>query len=349
MSLKSEIFEQADVLARLLENQKERMRAIAVALREYDIRYLFLVARGTSDNAGLYAKYLWGAFNQLPTALATPSLFSLYGKPPNLQNALVLGISQSGQSPDIVQVMAEARRQGAPTLAIVNAPQSPLAQTAQFVIDVEAGPELAVAATKSYTAQLMAIAMLSVALSEMEGDAEDRWLDLERVPALVQQALDLDAVIARVAERYRYMEQCVVLGRGFNYATAFEWSLKMKELAYIIAAPYSSADFKHGPVAVVSQGFPVLAVAPDGAVFDDMRGLLEELVTQRGVELLAISNRDEVLSLAHTPLRLPPDMPEWLSPLVSIVPGQLFSYYLTRAKGYDTEAPRGLHKVTLTH
>jgi glucosamine--fructose-6-phosphate aminotransferase (isomerizing) len=349
MSLKSEIFEQPDVLARLLENQKDRMRAIAVALREYDIRYLFLVARGTSDNAGLYAKYLWGAFNQLPTALATPSLFSLYGKPPSLKNALVMGISQSGQSPDIVKVMAEAQRQGAPTLAIVNAPRSPLAQTAQFVIDVEAGPELAVAATKSYTAQLMAIAMLSVALSEMAGDIEDRWPDLERVPALVQQALDLDPVIARAAERYRYMEQCVVLGRGFNYATAFEWSLKMKELAYIIAAPYSSADFQHGPVAVVSQGFPVLAVVPDGAVFDDMFALLKDLVTVQGVELLAISNRDEVLSLAHTSLRLPLNMPEWLSPLVTIVPGQLFSYYLTRAKGYDTEAPRGLHKVTLTH
>ncbi len=349
MSLKSEIFEQPVVLAQLLKNQKENVYAIAAALREYDIRYLFLVARGTSDNAGLYAKYLWGAFNQLPTALATPSLFSLYGKPPSLKNALVLGISQSGQSPDIVQVMAEARRQGAPTLAIVNAPGSPLAQLAQFVIDVDAGPELAVAATKSYTAQLMVIAMLSAALSAQAGDTEDRWPELERVPALVQQALDLDAFIERAAERYRYMEQCVVLGRGFNYATAFEWSLKMKELAYVIAAPYSSADFQHGPVAVVSQGFPVLAVAPDGAVFDDMRALLEELVTQRGVELLAISNRDEVLSLAHTPLRLPADMPEWLSPLVTIVPGQLFSYYLTRAKGYDTEAPRGLRKVTLTH
>jgi glutamine---fructose-6-phosphate transaminase (isomerizing) len=349
MSLKSEIFEQPEVLARLLETQKDRMRAIAVALREYDIRYLFLVARGTSDNAGLYAKYLWGAFNRLPTALATPSLFSLYGKPPSLKNALVLGISQSGRSPDIVQVMDEARRQGAPTLAIVNAPQSPLAQAAQFVIDVEAGPELAVAATKSYTAQLLAIAMLSVALREMEEDAEDRWPELERVPALVQQALALDAVIARAAERYRYMEQCVVLGRGFNYGTAFEWSLKMKELAYIIAAPYSSADFQHGPVAVVSQGFPVLAVAPDGAVFNDMLALLYDLVTVQGVELLAISNREEVLSLAHTALRLPLNMPEWLSPLAAIVPGQLFSYYLTRAKGYDTETPRGLHKVTLTH
>lgn len=349
MSLKSEIFEQPAVLERLLKNQRQNVYAIATALREYDIRYLFLVARGTSDNAGLYAKYLWGAFNRLPTALATPSLFSLYGKPPSLKNALVLGISQSGQSPDIVQVMAEAQRQGAPTLAIVNAPESPLAQQAQFVIDVDARPELAVAATKSYTAQLMVIAMLSTAWSELAGEREDRWPDLERVPALVQQVLALDSFIERVAERYRYMQHCVVLGRGFNYATAFEWALKMKELTYVMAAPYSSADFQHGPVAVVSPGFPVLAVAPDGAVFDDMRSLLEELVTQREVELLALSNRDEVLSLAHTPLRLPVAMPEWLSPLVTIVPGQLFSYYLTCAKGYDAEAPRGLHKVTLTH
>ncbi len=349
MSLKSEICEQPEVLARLLNNQKDTICAIAAALREYDIRYLFLVARGTSDNAGLYAKYLWGAFNGLPTALATPSLFTLYGQPPTLKNALVVGISQSGQSPDIVGVMAEARRQGAPTLAITNAPASPLVQTAQYVVNLDAGPELAVAATKTYTAQLMAIAMLSVAQSEMAGDTTRRWSDLERVPAWVQAALELESFIERAAERYRYMEQCVVLGRGFNYATAFEWSLKMKELAYVMAAPYSSADFQHGPVAVVSQGFPVMAIVPDGAVFDDMQALLETLVSQRQVEVVAISNREEALALAHTPLRLPADIPEWLSPLVTIVPGQLFSYYLTRAKGYDTEAPRGLRKVTLTH
>lgn len=345
MGLKSEILEQPTVLSRLLATQTDNVREIARALREQDIHYIFLAARGTSDNAGLYAKYLWGAFNKLPIALAAPSLFSIYGKPPALKNALVVGISQSGRSPDIVSVMTEANRYGAPTLAITNAAASPMADTAQFVIDVNAGPEIAVAATKSYTAQLMAIAMLSAATE----DDEDRWAHLRRVPALVQQTLvDLDDIVERVAERYRYMNQCVVLGRGFNYATAFEWSLKMKELAYIMAEPYSSADFQHGPVAVVSQGFPVMTVVPSGAVFDDMMVLLTELVNTRHVELLAISDRDEALALARTPFRLPPDMPEWLTPLVSIVPGQLFSYYLTRAKGYDPESPRGLRKVTLT-
>jgi glucosamine--fructose-6-phosphate aminotransferase (isomerizing) len=267
VSLKSEILEQPTVLAQLLANQTDNVREIARALREQDIRYIFLAARGTSDNAGLYAKYLLGAFNQLPIALAAPSLFSIYNKPPALENALVIGISQSGQSPDIVSVITEANRYGAPTLAITNAAESPLATAAQFAINVNAGPELAVAATKSYTTQLMVIAMLSAALQ----DNDECWPHLRRVPALVQQTLvDLDDTIERVAERYRYMEHCVVLGRGYNYATAFEWSLKMKELAYVMAEPYSSADFQHGPVAVVSKAFPDLAVVPTGAEFGDM-------------------------------------------------------------------------------
>jgi len=344
VSLRSEIFEQPLVLARLLEDQMEGVQEIAQAIRAREVDFIFLAARGTSNNAGLYAKYLWGSLNRLPTASAAPSLFSIYGRPPALRNALVVGISQSGQSPDIVSVVAEGGRQGTPTLAITNDPGSPLAQTAEFVIDTGAGTEKAVAATKTYTAQLLAIAMLSAALS---GES-DRLAALQCVSALVQQALALDAIIERVTERYRYMEQCVVLGRGYNYATAFEWSLKLKELAHVVAEPYSSADFQHGPVAIVSEGFPVLAVVPGGAVFDTMLALLSSLVSEYQVELLVISNEEEALSLAHTPLRLPAELPEWLSPLASIVPAQLFCYHLTRAKGYDTETPRGLSKVTRT-
>jgi glucosamine--fructose-6-phosphate aminotransferase (isomerizing) len=145
------------------------------------------------------------------------------------------------------------------------------------------------------------------------------------------------------------MQQCVVLGRGYNYATAFEWSLKLKELTYVGAQPYSSSDFRHGPIAIVEQGFPIFAIAPQGAVLPDMLELLHRLVDEREAELLVISNDDEALALARTPLRLPAGMPEWVSPLVSIVPAQLFSYHLTRAKGWDPDKPRGLHKVTRTH
>lgn len=344
MSLADEIREQPQALARLLDRQKGTVKEIARSLAGRSIDTVFIAARGTSDNAAVYAKYVWGAFNRVPVVLAAPSLFSIYGRPPLLRNALVVGVSQSGQSPDIVGVLEEARGQGAPTLAIVNEPQSPLAKAADAVIDICAGPEKAVAATKSYTTQLAAIAMLSAAVA---GD-EARWGELERVPDLVAKALELDPVIAERAERYRFMDHCVVLGRGFNYATAFEWALKLKELTYVIAEPYSSADFQHGPVAMVERGFPVFAVAPAGAVFEDTRQLLARLKEEKQVELLVVSDRDEALSLAHTPLRLPAGQPEWLTPIVSIAPAQLFCYYLTRAKGYDTEAPRGLRKVTLT-
>ncbi len=344
MGLRDEIFEQPEAIARLLRSQGDAVSEVAGRIRDRNIRWVFLAARGTSDNAGLYAKYLWGSFNRLPVALAAPSLFSVYQTPPQIGDSLVLGISQSGQSPDIVGVIEEGRRQGALTLAITNDASSPLAEAAELVIDTVAGEEKAVAATKTYTTQLTAIAMLSAALSE--SPEQNEWL--ERLPSLSEAALELDETIAVAAERYRYISQCVVLGRGFNYATAFEWSLKLKELAYIVADPYSPADFQHGPMALAQDGFPVFAVVPRGGDSENLIALLKQLVEERRVELLAVSNERSALELAHTPLTLPDDLPEWVSPIPAIIPAQLFSYYLTRTKGYDTEDPRGLSKVTRT-
>jgi glutamine---fructose-6-phosphate transaminase (isomerizing) len=340
-----EIYEQPDALARLLTQGQESARQIAAALWERSITHVVIAARGTSDNAARYAKYVWGAFNRLSVALATPSLFSQYQQPPQMTGALVVGVSQSGQSPDIVNVLVEGKRQGCPTLAITNNPESPLAQTADFVFDIRAGAENAVAATKTYTSQLLAIALLSAALA---GD-ESRFSELARLPGWITHALEQNDRIAQAALRYRYMQQCVVLGRGFNYATAFEWSLKLKELTYVVAEPYSSADFQHGPIAMVASGFPVMAVAPSGAVFDDMLKLLQKLNLQHTAELLVISDRAKALDLAASPIALPQGIPEWLTPLVGIVPAQLFCYHLTRVKGFDTDAPRGLQKVTRTH
>jgi glucosamine--fructose-6-phosphate aminotransferase (isomerizing) len=304
-----------------------------------------LAARGTSDNAGRYANYLWGAMNGIPMALATPSLFTYYQQPPRLKNALVVGISQSGQSPDIVSVVQEGKRRGNLTLAITNAPDSPLAQTVDFVLDIEAGPELAVAATKTYTTELMAIAMLSAALAR----DSNQWGELEQVAGWMKEALGQDEAIQRAAQRYRYMEQCVVLGRGYNYATAFEWALKLKELTYVAAEPYSSADFQHGPVAMVAHGFPVMTVLPTGKVFPSMMKFLQYLKTDLLAELVVISNSPKALSMAQVPFAIPVGIPEWLSPMVSIVPAQLFSYHLTLAKGYDANKPRTISKITETH
>jgi glucosamine--fructose-6-phosphate aminotransferase (isomerizing) len=332
------------VLSHLLQDGMGEARRIGREIGRRDIDFAFLAARGSSDNAGLYAKYLWGLHNRLPVALAAPSMFSFYQSPPVLRRALVVGISQSGQSPDIVGVIQEGRRQGAPTLAITDDPGSPLAEAADFVLFTDTGTEKSIAATKTYTAQLLAIAMISVGLRE----STERLEELQRVPELVTQVLGTDGGIEQAASRYRDMQHCVVLGRGYDYATAHEWSLKLKELTYVLAAPYSSADFLHGPVAILESGFPVLAVAPIGQTHQDMLQLLKELVDTRAVRLLVLSNADQTLALAEEALRIPSNLPEWICPIVTAVPAQLFSYHLARAKGLDVEHPRGLQKVTRT-
>ncbi len=344
MGLKEEIFQQPAILKAWLETQLDPTRRVAQAIRQREIEYVFLAARGTSDHAGTYAQYLWGALNRLPVALAAPSLFTLYEEAPRLQKALVVGISQSGQSPDIISVIEAGRRQGSATLAITNAPGSPLAQAAEFTLDVQAGEEKAVAATKTYTAELLTIAAFSAALN---GDG-DQLAALRQVPLGVEKALALDGEAEQIAAKHRALTRCIVLGRGYNYASAQEWALKLKELAYVFADPYSAADFQHGPIAIVEPGFPVLTIAPGGAVFADLLALLKRLRDEHHAELLVVSDSEEALALGHLALRLPAEMPEWLTPLVSIIPAQLYCYHLTRAKGYDPELPRSLKKVTLT-
>jgi glucosamine--fructose-6-phosphate aminotransferase (isomerizing) len=343
MGLYDEINEQPEVLSALMD-RRELFLDIAAALRTRDIHYVFLTARGTSDNAGLYAKYLLGSFNELPVALAAPSLFTMYQSPPRLDGALVMGISQSGTSTDVVQVVRWAREQGSTTLAITNDVYSPIAEAAEFVIDLQAGVEKAIAATKTYTAQLLAIAMLSASL---KGDQE-RFESLAQIPRIVSQLLELDASIEAMADRYRSIERCIVLGRGFNYCTAYEWALKLEEMTYVVAEPYSSADFQHGPIAIIEKGFPVFCVLPDGVVFDVMYRLGSALMHERKAELIVISNREEALRMANSAIPLPIPLAEWMSPIACIVPAQLFVYHLTRAKGYDTEHPRGLKKMTDT-
>ncbi|MBK7319675.1 SIS domain-containing protein [Candidatus Villigracilis affinis] len=344
MTLFSEIAEQPERIKSLLASQRKNVERIAAAIKKRDIEYVFLAARGTSDNAGRYANYLLGAVNGLPLALATPSLFTYYKRPPTLKNALVVGVSQSGKSPDIVSVLEEGRKQGCLTLSITNETNSPLAQASDFVLDIQAGVEKAVAATKTYTTELMSVAMLSAALSENK----TLWTELSKVPGWMKQSLKQNDFISQIAQRYRYIDQTVVLGRGFNYATAFEWALKLKELTYIIAEPYSSADFAHGPIAMVESGYPVFAVVSKGKVFNSMLEMLTRLRSDISAELIVISNDKRALSLAQVPLSIPADVPEWLSPLVNILPAQLFAYHLTIAKGFNTEQPRSIRKVTET-
>ena len=342
-SLFQEIHQQPQVLDRLLANEQEAINTLAEVVRRRQVSHVVIAARGTSDNAGRYAQYLLGAVNHLSVALATPSLFSIYQQMPRFGNALVIGISQSGQGPDIVAVLAEARRQGTLTAAITNFADSELAQVADHVVELHAGQEKSIAATKTYTSQLLAIAMLSASLAE----SSDMLDLLQQAPDTVAATLAMEPEIGQIAQRYRYMRHCVVIGRGYNYATAFELALKLKELTYTIAEPYSSADFLHGPLALIEHGFPAIMIAPSGVVLPELQQFMRTL-RELEAEIVAISDDATTLDLARVPLRLPQSVPEWLSPITAIIPGQLLAMHLAYVRDYDPDHPRGLRKVTQT-
>lgn len=344
MTLHDEIAEQPDVAARFLAAQAEPIEAIAASLRARPARQVMIAARGTSDHAALYAQYVLGIRHRLSVGLGTPSIVSLYGVAPDLTDTLVIGISQSGASPDIVAVIAAARAQGSPTVAITNEPGSALAAAAERTIDLGAGPERAVAATKTYTSELLAIALLSAALA---GDPSDRDA-LAALPDGLARALELEPEIERIAADQAGSSRAMLIARGYEYATAREWALKLKELARVFADPYSAADFQHGPLALVEPGVPVLAVVRAGATAADMVALLGRLREDIDAEFMVVSDRPEALALATWPVALPEGTPEWLGPIVSIVVGQLHALHLTHARGLDPEQPRNLRKVTRT-
>ncbi len=338
-----EVQEQPDVLRRLLERGRDAAEAAGAAVRAHDPRFVTIAARGSSDNAARYGQYLFAVHNRLVVALSAPSLVTHYEASPRLDCALVIGISQSGQSPDVVAVVREGRRQGAVTVAITNDPASPLAQAAAFVLPLHAGAERAVAATKTYTAQLMTLAMLSAAIEGAPG----RWGELATVPGHITAAIDLVRSRGLDASAFRDQRRLLVVGRGYNLATVFEVALKIKETSYVMADPYSSADFFHGPAALLDRSVPVLVVAPATRAFDDLDAAVS-LARERSAPLVAISDSEPLLSLADVALPFPAGIPEWLSPLVTVVPGQMWAQALAEGRGLTADAPRGLSKVTLT-
>ncbi len=345
MSLINEIREQPEVLKKQLKKEKSNVLDIAKEIKKYNPEIVHLIARGTSDHAGIYGQYLFGIQNKIPFSLACPSLATFYGGIPHFTKSLTIGISQSGMSPDLIAVIDDCKKQGSPSLVITNTPKSPLGEMADYVIDCVAGPEKATAATKSYTTSLMGLAMLSAALK----DDSKMFEELEKVPEWVAEALKLEDQAEDVSKYYAYVQRSVVLGRGYNYATAKEWGLKIQELTYTMAEAYSSADFQHGPIAMVENRFPVFAAAFEGKVLDSMLPQLTTISTQLKGNLCSITNSDKVAALSTNTFRISKDIPEWLTPFVGIIPAQLFAYHLCISKGQNTETPRTIAKVTETH
>jgi glutamine---fructose-6-phosphate transaminase (isomerizing) len=336
--LERELREQPEALQRLLDAQETRAQEIAQLFGRGDVQYVLIASRGSSSNAARYAQYLLGRAHRVPVAFATPSLYTLYEQPPRLDGALVVGISQSGESPDVVEVLTEAHRQRRPTVALTNVESSPLGLAADAVLPLEAGDELAVAATKTYMNSLGAIALL-FASATRDAEALD---ELRRMPGQLARQLELSWEVALDA-----IEGGTVVARGVNYGTSFEIALKIRELSGLLFEAYSAADLMHGPVAAIGRGWPVIAVAPTGPTFDVMREAATEL-RGRGARLLAVSDDPGLLRQADVPLPLLAGVPEWLSPLSAVVPGQLVALRLAQLGGGDLDKPPGLSKVTLT-
>ncbi len=344
-----EIREQPAVLERTLRSGLASITALRRVLLKRPPRLIVLVARGTSDNAAQFARYLLEITTGIPVSLAAPSIFTLYNATLDLRDVLVVAISQSGESTDTNLVLEKARAQGALTVGIVNEPASTLARRAGHVLQVRAGRERSVAATKTYAGQLLMVYLLAYALGARL--APD---DLRRIPQWTAAALRLESEIQERAERYRFMERAVVVARGLNYSNAFEFALKLMETCYVMTEGFSSADLLHGPIAMLEAEFPVFLFAPAGPGWPGLRELLRRLSGLKA-DTLVITDRSSPAATAAlaricVPValasgRAPADL---YTPIPYIVPAQLFAAHLAQIKGLDPDRPRALKKVTRT-
>jgi glutamine---fructose-6-phosphate transaminase (isomerizing) len=335
-----EIAEQPQVLERTIVAEREKMTKLGDFLRQKDIDLIILVARGSSDNAALFGRYLLEVTTGIPVSLAAPSIFTLYKAKLRLKRAVVIGVSQSGEGVDINHVLEQSKSFGAFTIAITNEANSSIAKIADETLLIHAGREKSVAATKTYTGQMIHFYMLA-------GVIGDRRLDYHKIPDFVQVSLKLEEKVKEIVQRYIFMENCVVVGRGMNYGNSYELALKLMETCYVVAERFSSADFFHGPLAIVERRFPVILFAPKGVTRQSSIDLVNRL-RELGADCLSITNDDEAASLATHSIMLPAEIDEFLSPIPFIVPAQLFAAHLSEAKGLDPDEPRSLEKITRT-
>src|SRR3989442_9904561 len=337
-----EILEQPQALRRTFEAE----RAHAVRFKQFagrqNFRLIVLVARGTSDNAALFGRYLLELTTGIPVALCAPSIYTLYRAPLDLRQALVTGISQSGEGADINIVLKAAKKLGAFTVGITNESRSAMARLADEVFLVRAGRQRSVAATKTYTGQLLLLYLLASALGP-----HITLASVSEIPDRVRDTLGLASELRELVPCYRYMRQCAVVARGLNYANAFELALKLMETCYVVAERFSSADFLHGPIAVVERDFPVILLMPPGKTFRDLRKLADRLRRLRA-DTLVISSAGARLPAATRVIRVPGSIREIYTPIPYIVPGQLFAALLAEVKGIDPDKPRSLQIVTRT-
>ena len=339
-----EIRQQPETLERTLRSELKSIERFKKLMEKRRPRLVVLAARGTSDNAALFGRYLLEITTGITVSLAAPSIYTLYNVRVDFRDALVVAISQSGESTDTNLVLSQAREQGALTIGITNEPSSSPAKLAQEVFLVRAKREKSVAATKTYTGQVLMLYLLAYALG-----GKIRMDDLARLPERAQLALRSEPEIAALSERYRFMDHAVVVGRGLNYANAFEFALKMMETCYVVAERFSSADFLHGPIALVEQNFPMFMFAPSGVTWPAIRDAIHKLKQLKAeTVLITDAGNRPAAEIATRTIRLPQRINELYTPIPYIIPAQIFTAHLAAQKGLNPDQPRTLTKVTRT-
>ncbi len=336
----TEIAGQPEVLENTINAERGKIEKLGTFLRGKEIDLVVLVARGSSDNAALFGRYLLEVTCGIPVSLAAPSVYTLHNAKLKLKRALVIGVSQSGEGIDINHVLKEAKDSGAFTLGITNEKNSTMAKIADETLLIHAGREKSVAATKTYTGQMLHFYMLSSVLA-------NKKLAFEKIPDFAAQTLELKDEVKQLVERYVFMENCVVVGRGMNYGNSYELALKLMETCYVVAERFSSADFFHGPLAIIERRFPVILFAPKGVTTQSSIDLLNRL-QELHADSFSITNDKTVAKFSSKSLLLPKNIDEILSPIPFIIPAQLFAALLSEAKGINPDAPRSISKVTNT-
>ena len=337
-----EIAEQPAALARTIKEERGKIARLGDSLKKRDIDLIVLVARGSSDNAALFGRYLLEITTGIPVSLSAPSVHSLYHAKLNLTHALVVGVSQSGEGEDINRVLENARACGAFTIGITNEPASSMVKLVDETLLMHGGRERSVAATKTFTGQMILFYLLAGALAK-DGNA----IDYQQIPDLAARALEQKPAIVELVQRYVFMENCVVVGRGLAYANAYEFALKLMETCYVVAERFSSADFLHGPVAMIERHFPVILFAPPGVMLESTKDLIWRLQELRA-DTLAITGEIDTAAMCSRSIIMPREIDEFLAPIPYIIPAQLFAALLAEAKGLDPDTPRSLSKITRT-
>jgi len=341
--MKKEIFEQTDCLKKCYDNNIRLIKTVVENIKNNDIHSIIFVARGSSDNAATFGKYAIEILSGIPVSLAAPSVVSIYKKNLKLEKTCVIGVSQSGQSEDICQFMEMAGKKGAITVAITNNLESRLAQNSQFSIDMSVGKEEAVAATKSFTAEVLILEMLAAFLS----DDYEIIKKLPIIDKIVKKALDYEQYIKDEVYRFRYLDECFVLGRGLAYPIALEFALKVQETSYIRAKGFSSSDFMHGPIAMINNNIPVFIIAFSDETAESSVEIAKKLY-ENDIDVIAFSDIERLKDNSALFFEINSELDIWQKPFFVIPMIQLFSYYLSILKKNNPDKPRLLNKVTIT-